>query len=334
MSKIFAGVFAMLTLAGCHAPSAKTGGQHSRPQQERAKAWPPTSQRQIPLWPNGVPDMKGIAQPPESTEASTVPDRFAGLPVTAVKNVAVPTMTVYPPKGPNSGAALVVFPGGGFQELAIDLEGTEVCDWITAEGVTCVVAKYRVPNSDDHYDSDCDCHVTPRIRRALQDAQRTIRLVRSRAKEMGVDPHKIGVIGFSAGGYLVAETSNVFTPAYKAVDAVDQVSSRPDFAIAAYPGHIWRGNGWDMDPSLHITRRTPPTFIAQAWDDEVDGIRQSLIYAHALEDAGVPAEVHLFAKGGHAFGLRPTGHPVSQWPALAEAWLREIGMLPHLKMGR
>ena len=189
--------------------------------------------------------------------------------------------------------------------------------------------KYRVTKSDDQYDSDCKCHVTPKIRRALQDAQRTIRLVRSRADSLGINPHKIGVMGFSAGGYLVAETSNVFEPAYKPVDAIDRVSSRPDFAIAVYPGHIWRGNGWDMDPALHVTRQTPPTFILQAWDDDVDGVRQSLIYAHALEDAGVPAEVHLFAKGGHAFGFRPTGHPVSQWPALAESWLKEIEVLPR-----
>lgn len=272
--------------------------------------------------------MGGNVQPAESLETSTVPNRFAGLPVTGVKDVSTPTMTVYPPKGRNTGTALVVFPGGGFEELAIDLEGTEVCDWITEKGVTCILSKYRVPKSDDQYDSDCKCHITPKIRRALQDAQRTIRLVRSQAKSLGIKPNQIGVIGFSAGGYLVVETSNVFDLAYTPVDATDQVSSRPDFAIAIYPGHVWRGNGWDMDPSLHVTKKTPQTFILQAWDDEVDGIRQSLIYAHALEDAGVPAEVHLFAKGGHAFGLRPTGHPVSQWPALAEAWMTEIGMLP------
>lgn len=327
MLKVLIAVFAMLSLGNCNVPSAQTDRQQPRSEQQKFRAWPPAAQRQIAIWPGAVPDMHGLPQPPESVDSSITPGRFAGLPVTSVKNVAVPTMTVYPPKGPNTGAALVVFPGGGFQELAIDLEGTEVCDWITAKGVTCIVSKYRVPNSDDHYDSNCNCHVTPKIRRALQDAQRTIRLVRSKAREMEIDPHKIGVIGFSAGGYLVAETSNVLKPAYMPVDSVDQVSSRPDFAIAAYPGHIWRGNGWDMDPSLHITKQTPPTFILQAWDDQVDGIRQSLIYARALEDVGVPAEVHLFAKGGHAFGLRPTGHPVDQWPALVEAWLGEIGVL-------
>ncbi len=322
MLKFAVATIALFCLVCCNAQPPNAGDQKPKP-------WPPAEQRQITLWPNGAPDMQGIAQPPETIEVSTNPKRFAGLPVTGVNNVSVPTMTVYPPKGPNTGIAVIVFPGGGFETLAIDLEGTEVCDWLTAKGITCIVSKYRVPKSDDQYDSDCDCHRTPKVRRALQDAQRTIRLVRSKARTLGVDPKKIGVIGFSAGGYLVIETSNVFEPAYKPVDAVDRVSSRPDFAIAVYPGHIWRGNGWGMDPSLHVTRQTPQTFILQAWDDEVDGVRQSLIYAHELENAGVPAEVHLFAKGGHAFGLRPTGHPVDRWPSLVEAWLREIGAPPR-----
>jgi acetyl esterase/lipase len=291
-------------------------------------AWQaPSGYRQIPIWPGSAPDMAGVPQPPERVEVTKAPDVVAGRPYTGVYDVTAPTMTIFPAKGHNTGAAMIVFPGGGFQMLAIDLEGTEICDWMTSKGMTCILLKYRVPNSDDHYDRHCNCHVTPKVRRALQDAQRTIRLVRSRARELKIDPHKIGVIGFSAGGYLVAETSNVFAAAYKPVDAIDRVSSRPDFAIAAYPGHIWRGNGWDMDPSLHVTGQTPPTFIVQAWDDKVDGIRQSLIYAHALENAGVPAEVHLFAKGGHAFGLRQTRHPITGWPALVENWLKEIAIL-------
>ena len=236
-------------------------------------------------------------------------------------------MTIFPAKGKNSGVSMVVFPGGGFQMLAIDLEGTEICNWMTSKGITCALLKYRVPNSNDHYDPKCDCQVTPKFRYALQDAQRAIRLLRFKAQEYQINPHKIDVIGFSAGGYLVAETSNVFKPAYKPVDSIDQVSSRPDFAVDVYGGHIWRGNGWDMDPSLHVTKNTPPTFIVQAWDDKVDGVRQSLIYAHALEDAGVPAEVHLFAKGGHAFGLRHTQHPITEWPMLVENWLKEMDIL-------
>jgi acetyl esterase/lipase len=148
------------------------------------------------------------------------------------------------------------------------------------------------------------CHITPKVPRALQDAQRTIRLVRARAKELNLDPNKIGVIGFSAGGYLVAQTSNIFEPTYKPVDAADKLSSRPDFAVALYPGHLCRENGNTLDPGIHVTKQTPPTFLLQAWDDPVDDICNSTVYARALDDAGVPAEVHLFAKGGHAFGLR------------------------------
>ncbi|MDE2427890.1 MAG: alpha/beta hydrolase [Burkholderiales bacterium] len=162
---------------------------------------------------------------------------------------------------------------------------------------------------------------------ALQDAQRTIRLVRSKASELNIDPNKIGVIGFSAGGYLVAQTSNIFKSTYRSIDAADQLSSRPDYAIALYPGHLCRSGG-KFDPSIHVTEQTPPTFLLQAWDDPVDNICNSTMYAGALSEAGVPTEVHLFARGGHAFGLRSNAHPISSWPSLAENWLRESEILP------
>ncbi len=254
------------------------------------------------------------------------PDVVAGRPYTVAYDVTSPTMTVFPPKGRNTGASMVVFPGGGFKLLAMDLEGTEICDWMTAKGMTCVLLKYRVPKSNHYWDKDCHCHITPKIPRALQDAQRTIRLVRARAKELNLDPNKIGVIGFSAGGYLVAQTSNIFEPTYKPVDAVDKLSSRPDFAVALYPGHLCRSAA-TLDPGIHVTKQTPPTFLLQAWDDPVDEICNSTVYARALDDAGVPAEVHLFARGGHAFGLRRKEHPVSSWPSLVENWLKEIGIL-------
>lgn len=246
--------------------------------------------------------------------------------MTAVGNVSSPTITIFPPKAENAGAAMLVFPGGGFQILAIDLEGTEICDWITARGMTCALLKYRVPKSNHYWDEDCRCHKTPKVPFALQDAQRAIRLVRARAKEFNVDPDKIGVIGFSAGGYLVAQTSNIVESTYQPIDSVDRLSSRPDFAVALYPGHLCRP-GATLDPGIHVTRQTPPTFLLQAWDDPVDKICNSTVYARALDDAGVPAEVHLFAHGGHGFGLRPTGHPISSWPSLVENWLRDIGVL-------
>ena len=287
---------------------------------------PPRGHQQVPIWPNGAPDMAADATVVESVRIKKLRDAGSDGTYTQVIDVTRPTLTVFPPKGVNTGASLVVFPGGGFQILAIDLEGTEICDWITGKSVTCIPLKYRVPKSNHYWDKGCKCHVTPAVPFALQDAQRTIRLVRSRADELGIDPHKIGVIGFSAGGYLVAQTSNIVEPAYRPVDAVDTLSSRPDFAIALYPGHLCRAGG-ALDPGLRVTKQTPPTFLLQAWDDPVDKICNSTVYARALDDAGVPTEVHLFAKGGHAFGLRRNAHPVAAWPALVERWLAEIGIL-------
>jgi acetyl esterase/lipase len=277
---------------------------------------------QSPIWPGVVPD----AIPNPKPESVGPPEGHEWWP--RANDVSQPTMTIYPAKDPKTAAAVVVFPGGGFKFLAMDLEGTEICDWLSSRGITCVLSKYRVPDTDEYWDETCKCHVTPKVPRALQDAQRTIKLVRARAKELNVDPNKIGVIGFSAGGYLVAQTSNIFKPMYKPVDAVDALSSRPDFAIALYPGHLCRA-GDILDPSIHVTQQTPPTFLLQAWDDPVDKICNSTVYARALDRARVPAEVHLFAKGGHAFGLRDRSHPVSSWPSLVENWLEEIRILNH-----
>ncbi len=293
-------------------------------QQTQAQKWqPPFGLKQIPIWPNGAPVRNDASMPDETTfVVKKIADRY----YTGIANVTTPTMTVFPPKGANTGVSIVVFPGGGFHILAIDLEGTEICDWITAKGITCVLLKYRVPNGNHYWDKTCQCHITPEIPFALQDAQRTIKLVRAKAKKLQIDPNKIGVIGFSAGGYLVAQTSNIFDSTYRAVDAADKLSSRPDFAIALYPGHLCR-NGTEFDPSLRVTKQTPPTFLLQAWDDPIDKICNSTVYARALNDAGVSTEIHLFAKGGHAFGLRKNPHPISSWPTLVENWLGEIEVL-------
>jgi acetyl esterase/lipase len=287
---------------------------------------PPAGLTQVPLWPGSPPNAADVVGPAEHSETSTNPKRFAGLPVTGVFDVSTPTMTVYPAKGVASGAAVLVFPGGGFQLLAIDLEGSEACDWMTARGVVCILVKYRVPNSNHHYDRDCHCAVTPTHLTALQDAQRAIRLVRSQAQTLHIDPEKIGVIGFSAGGYLVAQTSNIVEPAYTPVDEIDRISSRPNFAMALYPGHLCRAGG-ALDTGIHVTRETPPTFLVAASDDPTDPVCNSRVYARALHEAGVSTELHLFAQGGHAFGLRPTGHSVDRWTSLMEGWLKDIAIL-------
>ncbi|MEA3065932.1 MAG: hypothetical protein QOJ27_2384 [Sphingomonadales bacterium] len=313
--------------AGSAQAKAKAGTGQRQAEARRTGLWqPPSGLRQIPIWPKGAPDMAGVAQPAESVLTAETPEAIGGRTSEAVFDVSAPTMTVFPPRGRSIGAAVIVFPGGGFNAVVITLEGTEICNWITARGITCVLSKYRVPKGDHYWDEACDCHITPKIPRALQDAQRTIRLVRAKAKELNLDPGKISVIGFSAGGYLVAQTSNILEPSYEPVDAADKVSSRPDFAIALYPGHLCRPGG-TLDPGLHVTRQAPPTFLLQAWDDPVDDICNSLVYARALAAAGVQAEVHLFAKGGHAFGLRRKADPVAMWPSLVERWLGGIGIL-------
>jgi acetyl esterase/lipase len=256
---------------------------------------------------------------------------IAGKPVVAVLNVTQPTITVYPPTATNTGAAIIVFPGGGYQELAIDLEGTEVCGWLAPKGITCVLLKYRVPNSGMHWDEKCHCQKNPKAPTALEDAQRAVGLVRFHAAEWHIDPHKIGVLGFSAGGHLVADISTHFMKRlYPPVDAADKESCRPDFAVALYPGHLWISQqGFVLNPDIRVSRDTPPTFLIQAEDDDVDSVNHSLVYYVALKKAGVPVEMHLYAHGGHAFGLRPTKLPITAWPQLVEKWLRTIGVFPR-----
>jgi len=278
------------------------------------------------IWPSTVP--RGRPGPEVETTAAGG-SLVAGRPWLQVRNVSRPTLTVYSPKGKNTGAAVVVFPGGGYQILAIDLEGTEVCDWLTSKGITCVLLKYRVPNSGPSWDQGCGCDRNTRSSMPLEDAQRTVGLVRSHAAEWHIDPHKIGVLGFSAGGHLAAAVSTHFDRrVYTAVDAADQESCRPDFAVALYPGHLFDYSKDELYADIHVTWNTPPTFLLHAENDNVDGVTNSLSYYTALKDAGVPTELHLYAEGRHAFGLRRTTFPITAWPRLVETWLQTIGMTP------
>lgn len=309
-------VFVLFTLNGLNA---------------QTPTWQPSpGHLQMAIWPGTAPDA-GAAVPawPETTKTDPK-DLIAGKPVTGVSNVSRPTMTVYSPKGKNTGVAVVVFPGGGYFDLAIDLEGTEVCDWLTAKGITCVLLKYRVPDSGPAWHNDCKCNIHPKAPTALEDAQRTLGLVRFHAAEWHVDPHKIGVLGFSAGGHMAANISTNFDRrAYALVDAADKVSCRPDFAVAIYPGHLLENTTkeFELNPEIPVTHKTPPTFLLQAEDDNVDGVKQSLVYYIALKNAAVPVEMHLYAHGGHAFGLRRTKLPITEWPGLVEKWLGTIGMI-------
>lgn len=287
--------------------------------------WQPSEgQTQIPIWPGAAP----AAPPVPGAETVTLSEELlAGKPVTSVTNVTQPTMTVYAPEGKNTGAAVVVIPGGGFQMLAIDFEGTEICDWLTSKGITCVLLKYRVPSAPYVWQCDCRPHNLSISVPSLQDVQRTMRLVRFHAAQWHIEPHKVGVLGFSAGGYLTAEISTNFERRlYAPVDAADKQSSRPDFAMPIYPGHLATADG-KLNPNVPVSSKTPPTFLVQAEDDYVDGVKQSLVYYAALAKARVPVEMHLYANGGHAFGLRRTELPITEWPRLAEGWLRTIGII-------
>jgi acetyl esterase/lipase len=294
-----------------------------------AGTWQPSSGHvQIPIWPGPPPDARPMPAPETVVAVSHL---VAGRPWMAAENVSQPTMTIYSPSGKNTGAAVVVLPGGGFEVLAIDLEGTEACDWLTSKGITCVLLKYRVPS--EPYDWKCDCRHDDLATstRSLEDLQRTMGLVRLHAKKWHIDPHKIGVIGFSAGGFLAAEISTKYRQRlYAALDDADKESARPDFAVLVYPGHLAPGRtaGNTLNPNVPVTPETPPTFLVQAENDETDGVNQSLTYYAALKKAGVPVEMHLYAQGGHAFGLRRTQSPITDWPRLVEAWLRTIGMTP------
>src|SRR6266446_4834750 len=301
-------LFVLCVVFACGGLSAQTPG------------WQPSpGHMQVPIWLGAVPD----AQPVPGPEAvlSNTDWVVAGKPFAFVVNVAQTTMTVYSPKGTNTGVAVVVFPGGGYNALALDLEGTEICDWLTSRGITAVLLKYRVPTKPK---------VGPYSEspQALEDAQRTLGLVRFHAAEWHIDPHKIGVIGFSAGGHMVAAISTHFAKRlYPMVDAADKESCRPDFAIACYPGHLWNEDkSFTLNPNVPVTSNTPPTFLLHAEDDKVDNVNHSLVYYIALKNAKVPVEMHLYAQGGHAFGLRPSKYPITEWPELVEKWLGLIRM--------
>ena len=281
-------------------------------------AWEPAPGHvTLPLWPGAAPGAPANL-PPEVDTTTAKDNLIAGRPLIRLGNVSVPTLTVYEPKGAKSGAAVVVFPGGGYQILAIDLEGTEVCDWLNAAGVTCVLVKYRVPNTGPY----------PKSAAALQDAQRAVGLVRAHAAEWGIDPKRVGVLGFSAGGHLSAAVSTHFDKRlYDVVDAADELSCRPDFAVVVYPGYLALDEqNMATNAEIRPTADTPPTFIVQAEDDPVH-VENATNYFLQLKQANIPAELHIYAEGGHGYGLRSTTLPVTHWPQLVESWLHTIHVL-------
>ena len=294
-----------------------------------ASTWQPSEgHTQIPIWPGTPPNPI-----PKPAQESAQTQTGGGVTWTSVTDVSIPTMTVYSPTVANTGVAILVFPGGGYRRLAIDAEGTNVCDVLNQRGITCVLLKYRVPFSGPHNMNSCGCDVYPKFPTALQDAQRTIGLVRQHAAEWHIDPHKVGVLGFSAGGHLVANMSTHYDKrAYKPIDDADKESIRPDFGVPLYPGHL---NVTDdslllrADIGKHITPAMPPQLLLFNEDDAVDPVEGYVSYYIGLLKAKAPVEIHSYTHGGHAFGVRKSEFAVSDWPDhLLMPWLGTIGMIP------
>lgn len=275
-------------------------------------------QKTILLWPNGNPEPTSFARP--EYDPTTDADRMkAGKVVERLTNVSQPSLTLFlPPPGRSNHVGLVVFPGGGFEHLAWNIEGTEVCEWMRSLGSACAVVKYRVPEKGRFPDNPAD----------FEDAQQAVRIVRAHAKEWGIDPDRIGVAGFSAGGALATLLSKNYDFQSKAVPP-SSVSARPDFQMLFYPGGLTeRGSYSTLTDTVQPNKNVPPTFIVQAVNDPASHLESTLAYFAALKTVGVPAEIHMYAEGGHGFGMRPTDLPITHWPTLAQIWLQTIHMIP------
>ena len=290
-----------------------------------ADSWtPPAGKQQVPIWPAKSPV---LSSPFRKLEDRKI---LAKKPITDVSN---PTYTVFSPKTNPSGTCILIFPGGGHLTLAMDIEGTEVAEWLAKSGITAVLVKYRVPYSGCYWDPKRHRHVTPKVPMALQDAQRTISLVRAQAHRLGIHPNKIGVMGFSAGGNVaVLASTHLRKRSYSATDDIDRVSCRPDFAIPIFPGHLTMEHknidSRALNSDITLSKDIPPTLLIHAKDDPVDPVHYSTVYAAALKKAGIPVTLKLYEKGGHAFGVRKQGTDSDRWPQDALAWLKQIKMLP------
>ncbi len=264
----------------------------------------------INVWPDKVPGEKGdigeekYMDPPTST-------------IKRLGNVSKPTLTIFEPaKDKKNGAAIIICPGGGYSILAWDLEGTEVAEWANSNGVTAIILKYRVPQRKGQEE-----RLAP-----FQDAQRTVSLVRSKAGELGIDPKRIGILGFSAGGHLSARTAIQYEKrSYEPVDDADKVSCRPDFAVLIYPAYLVDKTG-QLTAEMQVNAQTPPMFLAHAGDDKLTPENSISMYL-ALHKAGVPSELHVYASAGHGFGLRASKHPAYMWPQRCAEWMKSRGLL-------
>lgn len=279
----------------------------------------------LDIWPGKPPEEPGTIGPekvilsPKHTAKEVEVTESTRL----VTNVTHPTLTIYrPAKDKDTKTAMLICPGGGYWNLFWELEGEEVAAWLNTMGVTGIIVKYRVPRRPDEVKGEP-------ARRPLQDTQRAVSLVRSKAAELGIDPKKIGMIGFSAGGHLAVATATGFEKrTYEPIDDVDKVSCRPDFAIAAYSGYFKAKDKDELAPGIKTPPKgTPPVFLVHGTEDPISPPEHSVVMYLALRKAGVPAEMHLYANTTHDFAVRPSSRPFGQWTRTCESWLRDHGFI-------
>ena len=270
---------------------------------------------EIKLWPHEVPGERDFKPPAPNNKASP-PKDDGTLRITLVTD---PSLALFQaPTAKANGAAVLICPGGAYNILAWNKEGTEVAEWLNSFGITAAVLKYRVPRRNKDTP-----HAAP-----LQDAQRALRIMRQNAGAWGIDPRRIGILGFSAGGNLTVMAGTHFDETtYPRQDTADDLSCRPDFMIPIYPAYLGdERRAGPLSPLVRVTKNTPPTFCAVTHDDQLRGVNAALFYIE-LKNAEVPAELHVYAQGGHGYGLRPSANPVSHWPQVCAEWLQSIGML-------
>ena len=310
-------------------PLVESPAGASQPVDASADTSSPTASysQEVPLWPEDSPVIQSGIKALAHEEWS----------------ITHPSFLLYPPQVNSARSAVLVFPGGGYKALAIGPKstlgflGADVCKWLTDSGITCILVKYRVPNTGCNWNDKAKRHETPEIPMALQDAQRAISIVRYSADKYGIDPHKIGVMGFSAGGNLAILSSTAFKKrSYAPIDAIDQVSNRPDFAIPVYPGHLTMEHknrtpkaiaAQELNTDIVISKEVTPTLLIHAKDDPVDPVHYSEVYERSLKEAGANVELIVYESGGHAFGVKKQGKDTDQWTVDALRWLKKIKVL-------
>ncbi|MEO8000426.1 MAG: alpha/beta hydrolase [Arenimonas sp.] len=319
-------LFLLTISSGSFATSSERPSRESPLQQTRSSQAPGYSQ-EVPLWPEDSKVLQdGIRALAKEKEAITRP-----------------SFLLYSPKAHSARSAILVFPGGGYKALAIGQQstlgflGADVCKWLTDSGITCILVKYRVPNTGCNWNAETKKHESPEIPMALQDAQRAISIVRYNAKKYGIDPNKIGVMGFSAGGNMAVLSSTAFKKrAYVPIDDIDKISNRPDFAIPVYPGHMTMEHknktptaiaALELNTDIEISTEIPPTLLIHAKDDPTDPVHYSEVYERELKKADVNVKLIIYKTGGHAFGVKKQGKDTDRWTMNALRWLKEIKML-------